>query len=169
MAPTAAQVLDGLVRWAIFTKANRIMRHDKNHRQLHKRRQSDGWAGIVRKDEKRRGISAHPAVQHHPCTARRTWHARARPRRCCAGHTGLWQSSQCPSSAYWSTGQDRHSTQQPRHLAGKAVEHHPTPRVAMAPSVEVNDGISASQPVGRSPATPPQTPPPGQDRRPCTR
>ena len=58
-------VFDGLVRGAIFTDTEGVVRPDIDHVQLHERSQSDGRLHVVRKDEEGAADGQDAAVQRH--------------------------------------------------------------------------------------------------------
>ena len=59
------QLLDGLVRRAIFAHADRVVRKDEQRRRLHDGRNAQRRLGVVREHEERRPERPHAAVHRH--------------------------------------------------------------------------------------------------------
>ena len=59
------QMFHGLMGGAVFTQANRIMRHHKHRGHTHQRSKAHRRAGIIGKAHERTAIGPHAAMQHH--------------------------------------------------------------------------------------------------------
>ena len=57
------QLLNGLVRRAVFANANAVVRHHIDHRQVHQRGESQRGLEVVRKYEERCAERMEPAVE----------------------------------------------------------------------------------------------------------
>ncbi len=68
--PERSQMLNGLMRRAVFTQADGVVTQDIDHGQLHQGRQADGRPRVVGEDEKRRSKRPDSAVQRHPRAGR---------------------------------------------------------------------------------------------------
>src|SRR5215471_9030450 len=51
-------MLDGLMGRAVFAITHRVVREDKDSRELHQRREPDRWPRVIAKDEESRTESA---------------------------------------------------------------------------------------------------------------
>src|SRR5215470_14154823 len=51
-------MLDGLMGWAVFAITHRVVREDKDGRELHHSREPDRWPRIIAEDEEGRAESA---------------------------------------------------------------------------------------------------------------